>query len=63
MFLELYNGCTVVGGISTFKHITWTDIESYCRIRKIDLTQLEVDYLIKIKAWASEEISKLDKEE
>lgn len=63
IFLEVYNGCTVVGGFSSFKHITWQDIESYCRIRKIELTQLEVDYLLKIKSWASDEIYKLEQEE
>lgn len=63
VFLELYNGCTVVGGFSAFKHITWQDIESYCKIRKLELTQLEIDYLLKIKGWASDEIYNLEKEE
>lgn len=63
VFLELYNSCTVIGGVSYFEHITWQDIDSYCRVRKIDLSQLEIDYLLKIKNWAKDEINKLEKEE
>lgn len=53
----------MVGGFSAFRHITWQDIDSYCRLRKITLSQLEIDYLLKIKNWASDEIYNLEKQE
>lgn len=64
VFLELYYGCTIItffGGSQ--RNVTWQDIESYCRVRKANLTQIEIDYLLKIKNWVSEAINELEKEE
>lgn len=62
VFLEIYNSCTLVGGLTYARNITWQDIESYCRLRKIDLSQLEIDYLLKIKGWADQQIAELEKD-
>lgn len=43
--------------------ITFQDIESYCKMRKIELSQYELDLINKMSRWAGEEIGKLRKEE
>lgn len=35
--------------------LTWTILESYCKIRNVSLSQYEIDMIIKMNAWASEE--------
>lgn len=54
-FIELYNFCK--------DGITWTDIENYAIIRKIDFTQSEIDLLLKCNCWASGKINEMKKEE
>ena len=54
-FLEIYNCCN--------KRITWTDIYSYEQVRKIDLMQWEVDYIIMMNSWANSKINEMNKEE
>lgn len=43
--------------------ITWKDVQAYCDMRKIELSQYEIDVIIKIKRWANEEIAKLKEDE
>ena len=54
-FLEIYNCC--------HETMTWTDIQSYAIIRKIDFKQIEIDYILKCYNWANEQISKMRNEE
>lgn len=56
VFIELYNNASAESGF------TWQDMESYCAVRKIKLSQLEIDYIIKCKNWANSEINKLRKD-
>lgn len=62
-FLELYSHCTTIGGFAVQKNITWQDIESFCHVRKIELSLIEVDYLFKIAHIADDEIAELEKGE
>lgn len=55
-FIELYN-MSGEGGI------TFADIETYRRVRRVELSQYEIDCLIKCRGWAQREINRLDKEE
>ena len=43
--------------------MTWTDIQSYAIIRKIDFKQIEIDYILKCYNWANEQIGKMRNEE
>ena len=45
------------------EQITWTNIYSWCRMRKVDLTQKEIDYLMLINGFANKEIERLREEE
>lgn len=56
IFMELFNN-SGEGGFN------WQDINSYCQVRKINLSQTEIDYIMKCKKWASNEISKLRDDE
>lgn len=51
VFLEIYNHCDEV--------MTWRDIEAYCHIRGITLTQIEVDYLLLMNGWANKKIKEM----
>lgn len=42
--------------------ITWTDIASYAKMRKIDFSQYEIDLLLKCKTWAENQMSKMREE-
>ena len=35
--------------------LTWNILESYCKIRNVKLTQYEIELIIKMNSWASEE--------
>ena len=52
MFMELYS-------FSGEDGITWQEIESYCHVRRLALTQFEIDYIIKIRLWADSQISEM----
>lgn len=54
-FLEIYSACG--------ESITWTDIDSYAKIRKIDFKQAEIDLLLKMKSWSSSQIQKMRDEQ
>ena len=56
IFLELYN-------MSGENGITFNDIATYSKVRKVELSQLELDYILKCRAWASKEIHELEKKE
>lgn len=43
--------------------ITWTEIESYARIRNIKFTQSEIDYLLLINSTANSKKSEMREEE
>ncbi len=43
--------------------MTWTDIQSYAILRKIEFRQKEIDLIIKCNAWANEQIKKMRDEE
>ena len=43
--------------------MTWTDIYSYAKIRKIDFRQIEIDYLLKCNSWANAQIQKMRDED
>jgi hypothetical protein len=63
VFCELFNCCTTLMGFcSSRREITWQDINAYCNVRNIRLKQIEIDYLLKIKSWASESINELEKD-
>lgn len=62
VFLELYSHCSA-SGFSSQKNVTWQDIESYCHVRKLELTQLEVSYLLFIAETASKAIDELEKDD
>ena len=51
-----------MGFCSSRREITWQDINAYCNVRNIRLKQIEIDYLLKIKSWASESINELEKD-
>lgn len=55
VYMEIY-------GMAT-EGITWNDVESYCRMRKVDLTQYEINTLLKIKRIANATIKKLKEDE
>lgn len=61
-FLWVFNVFLEIYGMS-IDAITWKDIQSYCEMRKIQLSQYEIDVIIKIKRWANEEIAKLKEDE
>ena len=52
MFLEMY----VMSGQDG---ITWQSIRAYCEVRKLKLSQFEIDYIIKIRSWAEDQISQM----
>lgn len=52
MFVELYR-----------EDMTWQEVESYCRLRGIRLTQYEMDVIIRMKGWAYEQIEAMKKED
>ncbi len=62
-FFEIYSHCTISGGFECKKTITWQDIESYCNLRNMKLSQLELSYLLKIIKWVEEEINELTKDD
>ncbi|MCR5699650.1 MAG: hypothetical protein K6G52_08415 [Treponemataceae bacterium] len=43
--------------------MTWTDINSYAIMRKIDFKQIEIDYILKCNNWANNQIKKMRDEE
>lgn len=45
------------------EELSWTEIESYCRLRDIVLTQYELDVVIKMFGWASEQIKAMRDED
>ena len=49
--MEIYSLCN--------EGITWTDIHSYAIMRKIDLRQVEIDYILKCNGWANAKIKKM----
>lgn len=53
-FIEIYN--------HTGESLTWTQIESYAKMRKIDFTQNEINLILKMNSWANQEVEKLRKE-
>lgn len=61
-FLWLFNTCIEMYGCCG-ESLTWTEIESYAKIRNVKFTQLEVDYLLLINSTANSQISKMRKEE
>lgn len=50
-FMEIYNNC--------HETMTWTDINSYAILRKIDFRQIELDYILKCNSWANAQIKKM----
>lgn len=50
-FLEIYNYCK--------ESITWTDIESYAILRKVEFTQTELDLILKCMSWANGKIQEM----
>lgn len=61
-FIFVFNSFTEIYTMSR-ECITWTDIESYAIMRKVDFTQYEIDLIVKCNNWASEQISRMRKEE
>lgn len=55
-FLMVYNNPSSQSGF------TFQDIESLCNLRRIHLTQHELDLVMKCKNWANAEIKELKKE-
>ena len=53
-FIEIFN--------ASGESVTWTDIYSYEKVRKIDFTQYEVNLIIKCISWANSKISEMRKE-
>ena len=51
IFIELYR-----------EDMSWQEVESYCRLRDIQLRQYEIDTLIKMQHWAYEQIKAMNKE-
>lgn len=51
IFTELYR-----------EDMSWQEVESYCRIRDIQLRQYEIDVFIKMKRWAYEQIKAMKDE-
>lgn len=47
-FTELYQYCG--------ESITWSEIDAYARLRKIDFTQSELDYILVMNSWANHQI-------
>lgn len=54
-FLEIFNHCHEI--------LTWTDIQSYAIMRKIDFSQTEIDYILKCNNWANIQIKKMRDDE
>ena len=54
-FLEIYNCCN--------ETMTWTDIQSYAIMRKIEFRQIEIDFILKCNGWANAQIKKMRDEE
>jgi hypothetical protein len=52
VFRELYNGCRE-------GNITYQDMESYCRMKHIELTQYEIELVKRMNYWANDEVDKL----
>lgn len=40
--------------------VTWTDIDCYCRVRNIKLSQTEIDYIILINRWVIKITNEMD---
>lgn len=57
VFLEIYSHSGGDGGI------TFSDIKVWCDIRRTELKQIEIDYIMKCSLWAEKEISVLEKAE
>lgn len=55
VFIELYNGSKEM--------ITFVDIDSWCRLRKTQLSQYELDLIRKMSTWADSAISELKESE
>ena len=55
VFIELYNGSKEM--------ITFTDIDCWCRVRKTNLSQYEVDLIRRMSVWADSAISELKESE
>lgn len=51
IFVELYR-----------EDMSWQEVESYCRLRDIQLRQYEIDTLIKMRGWAYEQIKAMNAE-
>lgn len=47
-FTELYQYCG--------ESITWTQIQAYANLRKIEFTQRELDYILLMNSWANHQI-------
>ena len=53
-FLEIFNNC--------HESITWTDINSYAILRKIDFRQIEINYILRCNSFANAQIKKMREE-
>ena len=56
VFIELYNQSGEQG-------ITFNDIKVWEEVRDTKLKQIEVDYILKCRAWAASQIHDMEKEE
>lgn len=54
-FIELYN--------FSGESVTWTNIQSYCIMRNIKFTQIELDYILKMIGWSSSQMAKMRNEQ
>ena len=52
VFLELYS----LGGQDG---ITWQEMDSYCNMRRVVLSQVEIGYIIKIRSWVEDETASM----
>lgn len=51
VFIEIYNHCG--------ETLTWSEIKAYCDLRQIVLSQLEIDYILKMNGWANSKIKEM----
>lgn len=62
IYLDIFSRSTISGGLEPIQYVTWKDIESYCNVKDIKLTQIELQYIEFIDRIANDEIRKLKKE-
>lgn len=54
-FLEIFN--------HSGETVTWTDIKNWCEMRRVVLTQFEIDHILMCIGWANSQIKKMRDDE